>query len=115
MLEGFVAGIITKEEGRKLIMQTPIENFRKVAELLYSAHPDAMITLTGGEPTIHPSFKEIVGFSSHLFKQVCVTTNGSFDRDTAIAPLPVHKSKILGLLNFCAIFIVSSTKISVSG
>ena len=32
MLEGFVAGIITKEEGRKLIMQTPIENFRKVAE-----------------------------------------------------------------------------------
>ena len=56
-------------------------NFRKVAELLYSAHPDAMITLTGGEPTIHPSFKEIVGFSSHLFKQVCVTTNGSFNRE----------------------------------
>lgn len=59
-------------------------NFRKVAELLYNANPDAMITLTGGEPTIYPDFKDVVDFSSHLFKKVCVTTNGSFDQDTAM-------------------------------
>lgn len=33
MLMGMLAGIITKEEGRRLIMQTPIEKFQKVAEL----------------------------------------------------------------------------------
>lgn len=59
-------------------------NFCKVAEMLHNAHPDALITLTGGEPTLHPDFKAIVEFSSHLFKKVCLTTNGGFDRDIAV-------------------------------
>lgn len=39
------------------------ENFRKVAEMLYHDNPDALITLTGGEPTMHPDFKSILEFS----------------------------------------------------
>lgn len=62
-----------------------LSNFRKVAEILHNAHPDAMITLTGGEPTLHPDFMDMVEFSSHLFKKVCLTTNGSFDRDIAMS------------------------------
>ena len=37
-----------------------------------------------------------------------------FASDTAIAPLPVHKSNIFFAFVFCAIFMTSSTKISVS-
>ena len=61
-----------------------ISNFRKIAEMLHNVQPDALITLTGGEPTMHPDFRTIVEFSSHLFKKVCLTTNGSFDSDTAM-------------------------------
>ena len=60
------------------------ENFRKVAEMLYHDNPDALITLTGGEPTMHPDFKSILEFSSYLFDKVCLTTNGSFDKETAM-------------------------------
>ena len=37
----------------------------------------AKIVLTGGEPTIHPNFKEIVGYAVSKNKQIDIQTNGS--------------------------------------
>lgn len=58
--------------------------FCKVAEKIHCAHTEATITLTGGEPTLHPDFKSIVDKSSQTFKRVCLTSNGSFDKEIAL-------------------------------
>ena len=58
--------------------------FCKVAEKIHCAHTEATITLTGGEPTLHPDFKSIVDKSSQTFKRVCLTSNGSFEKEIAL-------------------------------
>ena len=52
---------------------------------------------------------------SDISTAVISTLSKYFASDTAIAPLPVHISKIFLAFIFLAIFITSSTKISVSG
>lgn len=58
--------------------------FCKVADSIHCAHPEATITLTGGEPTLHPDFRAIIDYSSHTFKRVCLTSNGGFGNKIAL-------------------------------
>lgn len=72
------------------------ESFKKVAEMLHDAHPRSVIILTGGEPTMHPYFKNIVDYALCLFDKVCITSNGSFSEDISNF-LSVHLSDNLSL------------------
>lgn len=68
--------------------------FCRVAEMLYHYDSDGVVTLTGGEPTMHPDFKEIVLRASQRFDRVCVTTNGSFGDDIARYLVPLMDKNV---------------------
>lgn len=61
------------------------------------------VVLTGGEPTLHPNFKEILSLCSHKFAKVMVQTNGTLidddladwikSKDTYGVNISIHGSK----------------------
>ncbi len=54
-----------------------LDQFKKVV-LAYKQMGVATIKLLGGEPTLHPQFKEIITFSQNHFNQIHIFTNGIF-------------------------------------
>lgn len=51
--------------------------------ILHHEYPNAILILTGGEPTIHPQFVEILNEAVSIFKYVQIASNGSFGEDVA--------------------------------
>ena len=49
--------------------------FKAIAQY-FSENNVSRIRIMGGEPTIHPEFREIVSYSQTLFSRVTVFTNG---------------------------------------
>lgn len=70
------------------------DDFCNVAESLYLFDPHCFITLTGGEPTLHPQFDAIVTKVAGTFERVCITSNGSFDEKTAKLLAPMMRNNV---------------------
>lgn len=71
------------------------------AELIYSVLekskkilPNAMLIISGGEPTLHPDIKKIVDFATKNFERVAMVSNGSFDSDFSVFIRPYLKSNL---------------------
>ncbi len=59
------------------------EHIANALNVLHHEYPNAILVLTGGEPTIHPQFIEILNEAVSLFKYVQITSNGSFGEGVA--------------------------------
>jgi MoaA/NifB/PqqE/SkfB family radical SAM enzyme len=53
------------------------------------------VEITGGEPTLHPDFFEIVDFCSEQFDLVGILTNGYLIDENAVGKLSCYKEKIV--------------------
>ena len=51
----------------------------KVMAELGRVYCDAILIITGGEPTLHPEFTKLVDIAAAKFKKVVINTNGSFN------------------------------------
>lgn len=60
-----------------------------IIESLSETFPNSVLLLTGGEPTLHPDFKDIVKLAVDNFFAVQITSNGSFgaELNTFLHPL----------------------------
>lgn len=70
------------------------EKFCKAVVCIHDMFPDSTLILTGGEPFLHPDYQRIVRFSTNLFDRVVITSNGSFDNDTADFLIPFLKTNL---------------------
>jgi radical SAM protein with 4Fe4S-binding SPASM domain len=61
------------------------EQIANVLNILHHEYPNAILILTGGEPTIHPQFIEILNEAVSIFKYVQIASNGSFGEGVASA------------------------------
>lgn len=59
-----------------------LSSIKEILAKLSCFYTDSALIITGGEPSLHPEFKEIVNFASEQFKKVVITTNGSFSAVT---------------------------------
>lgn len=71
-----------------------LELLSNTIHLLSEAFPNSVLLLTGGEPTLHPNFKEIVKLSLKEFHAVQITSNGSFKTDINDFLLPLLKKNL---------------------
>lgn len=69
------------------------EEFRKVLDFLVS-HGLLGIEITGGEPTLHPQFLDIVEYAAQRLQLVGILTNGLFLPSETINRLEEYKEKI---------------------
>ena len=56
-----------------------LSSAQKILTELSRVYCDAVLIVTGGEPTLHPNFIEIINCASSLFQKVLINTNGSFE------------------------------------
>ncbi|EGQ7674843.1 Fe-S oxidoreductase [Vibrio cholerae] len=56
------------------------------------SHPDSLVLLSGGEPTLHRHFRELLDFGLHLGLTMTINTNGvtSFFKDSTLKELSQH-------------------------
>ena len=61
---------------------------------LSSFYPDATIILTGGEPTMHSRFHDILDYACSHFKRVILNTNGTFNNEIREKLIPLLNSNL---------------------
>lgn len=71
-----------------------MEMLSKTIHLLSETFPNSVLLLTGGEPTLHPNFKEIVKLALSKFYAVQITSNGSFKTDLNVFLQPFLKKNL---------------------
>ena len=58
---------------------TRLSSVKHILAELGRVYCNAVLIITGGEPTLHPDFKEILDSAAINFKKVIINTNGSYD------------------------------------
>ncbi|MBR4325506.1 MAG: radical SAM protein [Bacteroidales bacterium] len=60
-----------------------LSSVKTILAELRRVYCNASLIITGGEPTLHSNFVEIVDYASKMFKNVIINTNGSFNDSIA--------------------------------
>lgn len=71
-----------------------VERFHCAVEKVENTFGKISIVITGGEPFMHPNWKEFLVMASNMCKSVIITSNGSFTKETANTLIPYLKKNV---------------------